>query len=383
MLGQDTATMPQAPAQPIRLGVIGTGLALERLHWPALRQLPDRYVVTAFAEAAPQQAAHFAAYTGVGLGAHHDDYHALLRRDDVEAVLIALPIPLLYPVAREALAAGKDVLCEKPAGTDEEQGRAFVALGEEYPDRTFMIAENYFYRDDLLLARRLLDEGAIGRVHLVSWRYVSRLVPTPGQFSSTPWRRSTAFRGGPHLDNGVHHIAQLRLLCGDIARLSAETQSANSTLAAPSDLTIGLRFAGGAVGHYTASYPEIAVTGEVNQLRIYGTEGALVLDEDRQEYRVAHRHANGSTEVHRFAGVDNGYYNEYRNFFDAVRHGAPIVGTVAQSFANLLVVMRALDSAESGTTMVINDGPMKGVPLWHPHGSADSLSGTLGHYTRH
>jgi predicted dehydrogenase len=370
---------------PIRLGVIGTGLALERLHWPALRQLPAQYTLTAFAESSAEHAAHFADYTGVGMGAHHQHYGDLLRRDDVDAVLVAVPIPLLYPVAREALLAGKDLLCEKPTGTDEAQGRAFLALTEEFPDRTIMVAENYFYRDDLRLARSLLDAGVIGRLHLVSWRSVSHLVPTPGQFSSTPWRQSTAYRGGPHLDNGVHHIAQLRLLCGDMRRVSAETQSANSTFEAPSDLTIALRFAAGAAGHYTASYPEIPVPGEPNELRLYGTEGALILDQDRHEYRVTHRRANDRTEVHRFAGIDNGYYNELLNFYDAVTYGEPVVGTIAQSFANLLTVMRALDSAEQGAALTLDDLPggpaATSVPLWRPRGSADLFAGLPGERT--
>jgi predicted dehydrogenase len=369
-------------ARPIRLGIIGTGLALERLHWPALRQLPEQYTITAFAETSPEQAAHFAAYTGVGIGAHHQRYADLLRRGDVDAVLIALPISLLYAAAREALLAGKDVICEKPAGTDEAQGRAFLALAEEFPGRTIMIAENYFYRDDLRLARSLLDAGAIGRVHLVSWRTVARLIPLPGQFSGTPWRRRTAYRGGPHLDNGVHHIAQLRLLCGDVRRLSAETQSANSTLDAPSDLTIALRFAAGAAGHYTASYPEIAVPDEPNELRIYGTAGALILDQDRHEYRVTHRRADGPTAIHRFSGIDNGYYNEFRNFYDAVTHGEPLVGTIAQSFANLLTVMRALDAAECATTQTLDDLPSgpeaPGVPLWRPRGACGLFEGLPG-----
>jgi predicted dehydrogenase len=370
---------------PIRLGVIGTGLALERLHWPALRQLPEQYMIAAFAESSPERAAHFADYTGVGMNAYHQHYGDLLRRDDVDAVLLALPIPLLYPVAREVLAAGKALLCEKPTGTDEAQGRAFLALTGEFPDRTIMIAENYFYRDDLRLGRSLLDAGAIGRLHLVSWRSVSRFIPTPGQFSSTPWRQSTAYRGGPHLDNGVHHIAQLRLLCGDMRRVSAETQSANSTFDAPSDLTIALRFAAGAAGHYTASYPEIPVPDEPNELRLYGTEGTLILDQDQHEYRVTHRRADGHTEVHRFSGIDNGYYNEFLNFYDAVIYGEPLVGTIAQSFANLLTVMRALDSAERGATLALDDLPggpaAPSVPLWRPRGAAGLFDGLPGRRT--
>ena len=178
----------------------------------------------------------------------------------------------------------------------------------------------------------------------------------------------------------------LRLLCGDIRRVSAETASANTTLDAPSDLTIALRFAAGAAGHYTASYPEIAVPGEPNELRLYGTEGALILDQDRHQYRVTHRRVDGPTEVHRFAGIDNGYYNELRNFHDAVVYGAPIVGTIAQSFANLLTVMRALDSAERGAALTLDDlpgGPVaSSVPLWHPRETAALFADLPGQYTR-
>src|SRR4051812_18797569 len=112
----------------IRLGIIGTGLAVELLHWPALRQMPDRFTVAAFANDSREKAEQFASYSGTSMDLYHEDYHDLLRRDDVEAALIALPIPLNYTVTREALAAGKDVICEKPAGVNLAEGQAFLAL---------------------------------------------------------------------------------------------------------------------------------------------------------------------------------------------------------------------------------------------------------------
>ena len=385
MPDESTVTTSRAAKRPIRLGVIGTGLALERLHWPALRQLPEQYTIVAFAETSQEHATHFADYTGVGMGAYHGEFRDLLRRSDVDAVLIALPIPLLYPVAREALAAGKDVFCEKPTGTDEAQGRAFLTLADEFPDRTVLIAENYFYRDDLRLARSLLDQGAIGRLHLLAWRWVSRLIPRPGQFSSTPWRQRTAYRGGPQLDNGVHHVAQIRLLCGDIARVTGEAQTANAAFDGPSDLALTLRFASGAAGSYTACYPEIAVPRETNEMRLYGTEGELVLREDRHNRWVTLHRADGTGEVHHLTGIDNGYYNEFRNFYDAVAHGEPIVGKIAQSVHNLIVVMRALDSSEQGATMPLDDLPgglaASSVPLWQPRGATGLFDGFPGQYT--
>lgn len=81
---------------PIRLGLIGTGLAVEKLHWPALRTLTDRYVVTAFTDSSAEQSRRFADYSGVGEARAVADRAALLARDDVDAVLISVPIPHLY-----------------------------------------------------------------------------------------------------------------------------------------------------------------------------------------------------------------------------------------------------------------------------------------------
>ena len=309
--------------RPIRLGLIGTGLATELLHWPALKLMPERFTVVAFANDHRPKAEHFASYSGAAMAQYYADYHALLRRDDVEAVLIALPIPLNYPVTRECLVAGKDVICEKPAGTDLAQAEEFLALADEFPDRTVLIAENFFYRDDLRLARSLLDGGAIGRLHLLNWRMVSRLVPRAGTFSSTPWRHDPGYQGGPHLDAGVHHTAQIRLLCGDVQRVHGEIQDANTTHGGPSDLTLNLRFVSGAIGNYSASYPELPIPAEANEMRLYGDAALMVL----ASRRVTLYRPDGTVEEHHLERGDGGYYNEFVNFYDAVIHDEPVVGT--------------------------------------------------------
>ena len=364
---------------PIRLGLIGTGLAVEKLHWPALRGLADRYVITAFTDRSGEQSRRFADYSGASPAQAATDRAALLARDDVDAVLISVPIPHLYEVARDALAAGKDVLCEKPAGVDAEQAAAFLALAAAHPDRTFVVGENFFYRDDLRYARALLDGGAIGRPHLMAWRHAGRMVPREGRFAGTPWRQRPQYRGGVHLDAGVHHIAQIRLLCGDVARVHGAVQAANSTIDAPSDLTLNLVFTGGAIGNYTASYPEIPVPQEPNDMRLYGTEGVLVLAGSESERRVTRSSPDATTHTTVFRGIDNGYHAELVDFADAVQFGVRPVGSVAQSVANAMVVQRAFDSAERAAVLELDPVPGAGpVPLWRPRGSAGLFDGLPG-----
>ena len=318
----------------IRLGVIGTGLAVEKLHWPALVRLQDKFRVVAFSNHTRPKAEHFAAYAGLSMDDYTEDYESLLQRDDVDTVLISLPIPMNYPVTQAALEAGKNVICEKPAGIDITEARDFVELVRRYPDRTVLIAENWFYRDDIRFARRLLDQRAIGRVHLATWRFAIQLVPKDGQFSSTPWRHNPGYVGGPHMDGGVHHIAELRMLLGDVVRVYGETQHANETHGGPSDLSLNLKFASGAIASYTAVYTDIELPTESNELRIYGTEGVMTLG-----YREVRIDRPGQeTEVHTIEMQDGGYYNEFVDFHDAVFKGTAMVGTVEQTYRNMQIV---------------------------------------------
>jgi predicted dehydrogenase len=349
---------------------------VEKLHWPALRRLPDRFRVVAFANRGRANAERFAGYSGVAVADWHTDYRDLLARDNVDAVLISLPIPLSLPATRDALAAGKHVVCEKPAGKNLEEGRAFVDLAAAHPDRVVMVAENWFYRDDLRLARALLDAGAIGRLHLAAWRMVSRLVPRDGEFSGTPWRHVADYEGGPHLDAGVHHAALLRLLCGDAVRVAGEIQDANATHGGPSDLSLTLRFASGAAGSYAASWPELDVPEETNELRLYGTEAVMTVGRD--EVRV-HR-PGGAVERWRIEGADGGYFNELLDFHRAVAGGGPLtVGTAAQSFRNMELILAGLRSAERGETVPLGDWPAplstNPVPLWRATAGDDLFAG--------
>ena len=383
-----TASSASSASAPIRLGAIGVGLAMEKLHWPALRQLKDRFALTAFAEKDRATAEHFSQSSGVPLSAHHADYRALLDRNDIDAVCILLPIPALYDAARAALQAGKHVLCEKTPGVDLEQGRAFLELEKEFPSQKLLIAENFFYRDDIRLARRLIDDGAIGRPSVVTWRSSGQFVPRGRSFSSTPWRIRPDYRGGPHLDGGVHMISHIRVLCGDVRKVHALARQDNTQMGGPSHMILNLSFVSGAIGSYTALHPEIPVPRDQGRgLWLYGTEGTMTFGGnpgDSARSVTVHRPAGASgpsgsdgklaAVEHRVDNTDGGYYNEWRNFHDAIVHDSPIVGTVAQSFHNMLIVLRGLDSAEGGGEIDLTpDAPTPlsdpAIPLWQPHGA--------------
>jgi predicted dehydrogenase len=369
-------TDPQPPTiRPIRLGIIGTGLAVKKLHWPALVRLADRFAVVAFANRTRSTAEEFAALAHLSMGDYTPDYHTLLRRDDVQAVLVCVPIPQLLPITRDCLAAGKHVICEKPPGVNLAEARHFIALPEQYPRQTIMMTENFFYRDDLRLARSLVDGGAIGQPRLLLEKWVQQLVPTPGEYSSTPWRYKPEYRGGPLVDGGVHSIATIRLLGGDITSLYAKTEWINSTMDAPSAMVMTFGFASGASGNCVWGFLGNPVMAEIRDTRLYGSGGTLI--SSRGQVQLVH--ADGSIEEYRVEPTESGHYNMYMNFHDTLVHGEPMVATIRQSFENMLVVLQALESAEKGDRAeVIAAGvpPMAGgVPLWRPRQASGLFDG--------
>jgi predicted dehydrogenase len=361
--------------RPIRLGIIGTGLAVKKLHWPALVRMGDRFVVVAFANRTRATAEEFAALANFSMDHYVSDYHELLRRGDVEVVLVCVPIPQLLPIAQESLAAGKHVVCEKPPGVDFAEARQFIALPDQYPQQKIMMAENFFYRDDLRLARSLIDQGAVGHPQLLLEKWICQLVPTPGEYSFTPWRYKPAYRGGPLLDGGVHSIATIRLLGGNITQLYARTEWANKTMDAPSAMAMTFGFASGASGNCVWGFLGNPVLDEVRDTRLYGSEGALI--SSRGQARLVR--PDGSAEEYRVEPFDTGHYNMWLNLHDALVHDEPIVATVRQSFENMLVVLQALESAEQGRRVdVVAEGVTPGtggVPLWRPRGATGLFEG--------
>nr|MBC8400837.1 Gfo/Idh/MocA family oxidoreductase [Candidatus Neomarinimicrobiota bacterium] len=81
---------------PIKLGIIGTGLAARKLHWPALKKLLAKFEIATVCNHTDQKAREFARL--VGGVPYVLDYHDLLDNSQIEAVDIVLPIELNHIV---------------------------------------------------------------------------------------------------------------------------------------------------------------------------------------------------------------------------------------------------------------------------------------------
>ena len=115
-------------AGPVRIGVIGAGQYAKGVLLPRLRRIGDARI-TAVATGTGATARAVAEKYGAELCS--SDYHDVLRQETVDAVIVATRHHLHAPIVMEALAAGKDVLVEKPLAIHPAELDALVAARQE------------------------------------------------------------------------------------------------------------------------------------------------------------------------------------------------------------------------------------------------------------
>jgi predicted dehydrogenase len=94
------------------------------------------------------------------------DYREILARPDIDAVIIATPDHWHATIAIDALAAGKDVYCEKPMVQKIEDGKRVIAAAKK-SGKIFQMGSQYASAHAFQKIRKLLASGAIGELNMV------------------------------------------------------------------------------------------------------------------------------------------------------------------------------------------------------------------------
>jgi predicted dehydrogenase len=107
----------------------------------------------------------------VGFSAGPTDYRRLLERNDVDAVVIATPVPLHAPMAVDAMRAGKHAYSEVAAATTLDDCWALVEATEK-TGRIYMMAENYCYFRPIMTVTNMVRQGVFGELTYAECGYV-------------------------------------------------------------------------------------------------------------------------------------------------------------------------------------------------------------------
>mgnify|MGYP000857309238 FL=1 len=154
-------------ARTIKAGVIGTGF-IGPIHIEAIRRTFLGEVV-ALADINDTVAAQKAAQYGVPR--HYGDYRNLLKDPEVEVVHICTPNNLHYTMTKEALLAGKHVVCEKPLTATLREAEELLELADK-AGLANAVHFNVRYYPLIREARTMVQKGTVGQIYSVQGSYL-------------------------------------------------------------------------------------------------------------------------------------------------------------------------------------------------------------------
>ena len=248
---------------PVRVGVIG--LRMGRAHAAAYHKLESAELAV-ICDRDEQRLAEVAAE--VGSPATCTSGEALLARDDLDAVVVAVPDNFHAPLTVAALQSGRHVLCEKPMAPTWQECLDMYRASQR-SGRKLMIGQSYRFRQPFHAAKQAAVSGELGEVFYVESQYWNNLEGVGGIGN---WRNDPAIRH-PFI-GGVHALDLTRFIAGDIVAVSAYANHLAFAEQPTDDCIIAqLSFASGAVGRALVSSG--CKCPFVTTLCIYGTAGSV------------------------------------------------------------------------------------------------------------
>ncbi len=330
------ATKAFGAAETIRLGLIGCGGRMRTLARAAQKALGCEIV--AVCDVYEPRRDEFREKSG-NLASTHVDYHEVLARKDVDAVIIASPNHWHLQMATDAISAGKDIYLEKPVTHTIEQGEA-LARAVRTSSRILQSGMQQRSWVHFQSAAELIQGGNIGRVtrvrtywfqnyqedtprkptnlELLDWK--RWLGPAPEQpFTEEKfrnWRWFWDFGGGAMTDLFTHWIDVVHWAMKVSAPTFAQTIGDRYVFEewqCPDTIQSAFRYPGFEVGYEGTMVSSVDDGG----LEFRGTEGTLKID--RGGFHIYREGVRDGNPVLSERSFEDGTIPHMQNFLDCVR----------------------------------------------------------------
>lgn len=295
----------------VKTAVIGAGF-MGKVHAEAIRRLGYVDIVAVAAATAPDAAA-FA--QSIGVERSTADYREILGDSEIEAVHVCTPNSLHFPVSKDALNAGKAVLCEKPLSMSvaEAQEMVDLAAAKNLPN---CVNHNLRFYPVVQQIRRMIEAGDLGDVLVVQGTYSQDWLLYDTDYN---WRIEKAANGalrvvgdiGSHWMDLVQHLTGLKIsaLCADLQivhKTRKRPKKAIQTFAGktlrPEDYdevpietedfgAVLVHLGDRARGAYTVSQVNAGCKNRF-QMEIFGTKCGVIWNQERpDELWIGHRNS--------------------------------------------------------------------------------------------
>jgi predicted dehydrogenase len=315
---------------PLRIGLVGAGV-IAHAHLPNLLRLGKVLVYSEVG--APELVATYG-------GEVVDSLEELIARVDV--VDVVTPTYAHAEVVRAALAAGKDVISEKPLARTDEDADDLVRLAREAGLQLYPAHVVRFFPEYVRL-KAAVEAGQLGDLAVLRFTR-SGAFPT-----RSAWFADPALSGGIIMDQMIHDLDIARWIAGDVVRVSAVHVRKGDVDHPVEAAHVLLTHASGAISHVAGIWGP-AHLPFVTQFSATGTLGSLSHDSRAERNYVADllEPEGIDGDMPEVDPSEDPYFLELREYIGAFQGGATPRVSALDGATAVRIVNAALASVETG-----------------------------------
>lgn len=267
------------------------------------------------------------------------DYEQLLRNQNIDAVIIALPTYLHKSCVQKVAETGKDILLEKPLARNVEEGKEIVSIVKRN-GTNLMVGYPTRFTSSLCSLKEKIESGTLGEVQMAyatnigsgpffhrSEGYIPRPVPTW-------WFNKELTGGGALIDLGCHLISLLRWYFGEVIDVKSYL-GYRFNLDIEDHATCIAKFASGPIAIINVGWFSMEHQLKVDLLGTVKHASARLIDRSNRILAAIQLLLTKSSKF------NQPYLRELEYFVHCVRHGLPPSPSINDAIKDLEVISTA------------------------------------------
>lgn len=344
----------------IRVAVVGGGIG--QTHISAFQSMPERFEVVALCDLDEIKAHQIAERQNIPLVV--TDINELYRRDDLDVIDLCTPPFLHFEQVQAALAAGKNVICEKPVvGSLQELDMLLEA--EAHSGKRVMPIFQCRFGNGLQKLKFLQDEGLTGRAYVstveVAWR-------RRAEYYAVPWRGKWQTElGGALLSHAIHAHDMLTYLLGPAKSVFARTKTLVNPIEVEDCASVSLEMADGSLASLSVT---LGSAKEITRHRLCFSK--LTAESNLEPYAnykepwqftpdTPELAAQIEAALARYIEQPEGHHGQFYRYAEALRLGTELPVTLLDARQSLELITAMYYSAQTGQPVELpigSDHPM-------------------------
>jgi len=324
----------------IRYAVVGLGHIAQVAVLPAFENVPENTELAALVSDDPKKLEELSEKYRVKKTCSYDEYDALLKSGDIDAVYIALPNHLHCEYTVRAAEAGIHILCEKPMAVTEDECEKMIHAAE-VNNVKLMIAYRLHFEEANLRAIEICRNREIGEPRIFNSVFTMNV-------KEGDIRLQSETGGGTLYDIGIYCLNAARYLLQDepIEVMAFSANSGDERFKEVDEMTTAiLRFPNERLASFTTSFG----AANVSTYRVVGTKGDLRVD-PAYAYASAITHyvtIDGDSTVQEFAKRDQ-FGPELKYFSQCILDGKDPEPSGVEGLIDVHIIRSLYQSSETG-----------------------------------